>query len=670
MIINKLVIENIGLLYGRNVFNMRPRIKYKNSRPIVIFGGKNGAGKTTIFEMIRLCLYGREIFQSISQEKYLGYLREKIHQSKTLSVQPDYAAVEMEFEYAKTGEKSLFYITRSWEIENKKVIETLSIKKNGDDLEDIEKDNWQDFIKELIPIGLSRLFFLDGEKIQKIMQLNDEEITNSINSLLGLDLTERLEADLKIYQKKNLEKNENALLTKELEGCKREYSFLSGKIKKINDSIAELQNRIDQEKDKIGIYGNKVAVQGGGFVKGKNRLENEKNMLEKEIELTKENIIEIVAGLLPVSIIGEEAKKLKKQIIKEQEKHKWDIASEQLNKKSSLVIKNIKKSAFWKNISGVKENQINKIKENIEKEIKAVFKPSHEFDNVRIIFGLSQNQAEKLISDIDAGTKDIPEKLKIITRSFEKKLRRLQTIYRNIEKVPEDEFVKPMFEKLGEMNKVLGSLENQKTTYAEDIKSLKVRLNEIDKKINTVEGKLSSINKNQTKVNLLKKTENVLKKYQQSLTSNKVALLQKEFENLFNKLHNKQDLISKIDIDEQTFDIKLQGATGKYIKKSSLSSGESEIYSIAMLWALARISGRNLPFIIDTPLGRLDSKHRENLINHFFPFASHQMIIFSTDTEIDMKYYKQLKDYTSHAYHLEYDKKLCMTISKEGYFGN
>jgi hypothetical protein len=53
-----------------------------------------------------------------------------------------------------------------------------------------------------------------------------------------------------------------------------------------------------------------------------------------------------------------------------------------------------------------------------------------------------------------------------------------------------------------------------------------------------------------------------------------------------------------------------------------------------MLWALAKTSGRPLPIIIDTPLARLDSDHRKLLAQHYFPVASHQMLILSTDTEI------------------------------------
>jgi DNA sulfur modification protein DndD len=104
------------------------------------------------------------------------------------------------------------------------------------------------------------------------------------------------------------------------------------------------------------------------------------------------------------------------------------------------------------------------------------------------------------------------------------------------------------------------------------------------------------------------------------------------------------------------------------LPKAELSSGEKQIYAIAMLWGLARTSGRPLPVIIDTPLGRLDSEHRANLCQNYFPNASHQVILLSTDTEVDRPLFDNLRDHISHAYSLNYDPADACTRVTEGYF--
>ncbi len=116
----------------------------------------------------------------------------------------------------------------------------------------------------------------------------------------------------------------------------------------------------------------------------------------------------------------------------------------------------------------------------------------------------------------------------------------------------------------------------------------------------------------------------------------------------------KGDISLKAKIDPKTFEVCLLNQSGDEINKQQLSAGEKQIFAIAILEALARTSGRKLPVIIDTPLGRLDSHHRSNLVENYFPSASHQVVILSTDTEIDQVYFETLKPHISHVYNVEY----------------
>ena len=72
--------------------------------------------------------------------------------------------------------------------------------------------------------------------------------------------------------------------------------------------------------------------------------------------------------------------------------------------------------------------------------------------------------------------------------------------------------------------------------------------------------------------------------------------------------------------------------------------------------------------IIDTPLGRLDSEHRGRMIEHYFPNASHQVVVLSTDTELDKHNFEILSPHVSHAYHLAYNELKGRTEVEERYF--
>src|SRR5207247_8160738 len=104
------------------------------------------------------------------------------------------------------------------------------------------------------------------------------------------------------------------------------------------------------------------------------------------------------------------------------------------------------------------------------------------------------------------------------------------------------------------------------------------------------------------------------------------------------------------------------------VPRHRLSEGEKQIFAIAVLWGLARASARPLPAVIDTPMARLDAAHRQHLVERYFPHASHQVIIFSTDTEVDRQYYQALQPSIARAYHLNYDDQSKRTVGEEGYF--
>lgn len=110
---------------------------------------------------------------------------------------------------------------------------------------------------------------------------------------------------------------------------------------------------------------------------------------------------------------------------------------------------------------------------------------------------------------------------------------------------------------------------------------------------------------------------------------------------MYRLLSSRSGLIKDLTIDDKTYEVRISDRYGHEIKKSGLSAGEKEVFAISLLWGLAQTSQLKLPIIIDTPLSRLDSTHRDNIVNNYFPNAGEQVVILSTDTEIDTNYYQQ-----------------------------
>ena len=134
------------------------------------------------------------------------------------------------------------------------------------------------------------------------------------------------------------------------------------------------------------------------------------------------------------------------------------------------------------------------------------------------------------------------------------------------------------------------------------------------------------------------------------------------------QLLRKSDLIGAISIDPETFTVELQRGDGSPLSARQLSAGERQLLAVALLWGLAQASGRPLPIVIDTPLGRLDGQHRTHLIERYFPHASHQVILLSTDQEIDETAWQRLKPAIGHSYYLNHPAGAGGTTVENGYF--
>lgn len=126
--------------------------------------------------------------------------------------------------------------------------------------------------------------------------------------------------------------------------------------------------------------------------------------------------------------------------------------------------------------------------------------------------------------------------------------------------------------------------------------------------------------------------------------------------------------VQQITIDPFTFAITPYDHAGQAVAKERLSEGEKQIFAIAVLRGLARASARPLPALIDTPMARAGATHRHHLVERYFPNASHQVILFSTDTEVDRHSYRLLQPSIARVYHLNYDEQAKLTVGEEGYF--
>lgn len=160
MILEALKVINFRVFKGLHEFPLTPKTRNGHQPPIILFGGLNGAGKTTTLTAIRLALYGRQSLGiGTSQKEYHQFLSDSVHNSKVTGVQANNAAVELVFSYANLGVINHYHVKRSWTVINNKVTESLKILQDECFIQNLSYDQAQGFLNELIPIGVSDLFF-------------------------------------------------------------------------------------------------------------------------------------------------------------------------------------------------------------------------------------------------------------------------------------------------------------------------------------------------------------------------------------------------------------------------------------------------------------------------------------------------------------------------------
>src|ERR1700756_3031806 len=115
MILEKLRLRDFGLFRGDQTFDLTPAQRNGKRRPIVLFGGMNGGGKTTLFDAIQLALYGsRARCSKRSNLSYEDFLLQSVHQGIAPA---EGAGVALSFRHTADGEPHDYEVRRDWKVE-------------------------------------------------------------------------------------------------------------------------------------------------------------------------------------------------------------------------------------------------------------------------------------------------------------------------------------------------------------------------------------------------------------------------------------------------------------------------------------------------------------------------------------------------------------------------
>lgn len=642
MKITSVVLHNFGIYANTN------RLDLTSNKPVVLIGGMNGRGKTTLLEAILLALYGRRSFAfAESKLSFPNYLKRLVNKSDTTLE----TCVELNFELFSGNELEHYSVRREWSLHTT-IPNLLTIVHKNQKYDQILSENWDLFIEDILPNAIAPFFFFDGEKISELANSdNEKQMKESIKNLLGINVIEQTITDIRkiIINKKHTFKANT--YEKEIASFETLIKNADNEIKKIKEALALHEVSIHKINGKLQRAENAFSTMGGNFSLNRHELENKQVEIQKKLAETDDLILELVSEDLPLLFILP----LLKDILSSSESEKDEKALKSALEKLPELYKKFERTSEH----DIKFKEFMHFIQNSSKEVPIVYNLSEEsYIKLKSLYSVLLNNQR---ADI----------IKLLTQR--KELRSEQIKNENYLSISTDDFtITKKYQEIlthtkelatiNEQYRITQQLFNEKLTALEDLKRQQLKV--IEKAVSDIEDTTDT----KRLIMYAGYSLKVLEEYKIRLQSNKTQTLASTMTNCFNQIASKQHLISEIQLDAETLDFIYLDSEGSPITRSSFSAGEKQLLVIAMLWALGICSQKKFPVIIDTPLARLDSMHRESLITNYFPYASEQTILLSTDSEVYGKYYDLLSPFIDKEYTLVYKEETKHTTVERGYF--
>lgn len=663
MILLELVLQNFGPYQGTQVINLSPFSETETediSRPILLLGGMNGGGKTTLMDAIRLALYGhRAQCSTRGNLSYSDFLTQCVnsHTSPT-----EKTRIELAFGHIENDKPVIYRIVRTWEKNPKDGKDVLGILNDDEWLNSGLVSIWDEYIENLLPLGISNLFLFDGEQIKELAEQETPPlvVVEAIRGLLGLELSERLAVDLEILVNRKRKEIADAKDVVNLEEIEEKLKELQDKQKGENSRLTSLQKELEKAEKKQQERFNKFLAEGGKIAADRSQLEQQHQAKTTTAETARQAMRELASDVLPLTLITPLLEQARSQAETELQQARSQVAQDILLERNQRLLKQIY------NLD-ITTEQLDKIKILLDQDVEI-------FDKT------SPQESSWLQSDretLDYLTNVLNSALPIAKNSAQQQqtiLKQQEAEIVDLERQLQTAAPPEAYQQLVE---TLQTAQNRVTDIKANCETAKHRILELETAIAQTKKELNeyteqTIDRKNTEhvIASASRVQETLKLFRERLTLRKLNKLEVEVTECFRYLLHKSDLVHRIAIATNTFSLSLYDLQGKLVPKHRLSAGEKQLLAIAFLWGLARVSGRRLPIAIDTPLGRLDSSHRQNLVERYFPSASHQVILLSTDTEIGEKEVHTLRQNEAIAreYLLKYDPGDRQTTIEPGYF--
>lgn len=596
MKINKLVLKNFRSYEDKTIFDFTTTDK-KN---MILIGGKNGAGKSTIFESIKLCIYGPLAYEYQGfNPLYISKIKSNINNNSLKNNVVD-AFISVDLEINEGTEKNTYTIYRVWSFKDKKLKETFNVYKNSSEeplIED-ELNYFENYITSIISPKIFDFFFFDGEHLSNffIGKNSNTHLKQSFLSLCNFDTFEILKNTVLNLIKVNKNKYSD------IENAKEKYLSFEEKLNILNTKLNKLENDyLDISTNLDNLYQQKeyteksLRKKGGILAEEREYLNHKYIKMESRRTLINQNIKDFCNEMLPFLIVKNQVLNLKNQLKTENEGLVFSYIK---NKLDANYIKNI----LTNKIDNLNLDQIASI---ISTSLIDDIKPKSYDDNFKIIHNLSNNENNFVLSlaqnvlDFKSNTiLDLFEEHREISEN-------LSNIRVKLNNALEDEVLNNYIKELHNVSNNIDYFSDLKSNLNTSLKLLKEEIETTKALKDKFKSYYISLIQSHNVVDISNNIVLMIDDIIYNLIKSKIEEIKHNFMYIFNKVIQKNNFIDFIDIDSD-FNVSL------YINKVYNSF---EIENLIENIGFDEIEKKFGELFLCDLFKIYDAKNKDNLIN-------------------------------------------------------
>lgn len=657
MIFDNIVLTNFGLYAGRQQVTLTPP---SPDKPVVLFGGLNGGGKTTLLDALQLCLFGAHAKTSNrGRLAYSEYLSRCIHSHG----KHDSASIQLSLRHSVQGIEDRYTIKRSWTRTNQRCTEEFKVLKN-DRLSPALAENWAFEVEDLMPANIAHLFLFDGEQIERYASPSDAAavVCAAIQNLLGLDLVDQLEKDMRVFERRKRSEQLDEETRAKVVAAEAELEGVRERIRGANQDRAALRtHQIERRRLELQAADEEFQRLGGSLFERRQKIEATLADVELALEESSQDLRELAAGALPLLLVSDLLKSAADRDQEDQDITHARQLCDLLTDRDSAVL------------SYLKANSVDSATRTLLREYLVRDRATHQNRATQATSLDLSNEARRSLTAV------LHSQLSDLRRAASDGLARHSSVNSDLREarslhhsVPQEDVIADVIHRRDTLRADLARLDVEDASMARDLERLQSDAERGERALAALmETEIKDRERRDDRRRMLhcaKRVRETLADFRAATIERHVARIEHLVLESYQHLLRKSSLVTRLSIHPETFSLTLFGKTGDVLPAESLSAGERQLLGIALLWGLGKASGRPLPTAIDTPLGRLDTDHRTHFVEHYVPFASHQTLLFSTNEEIVGDYLQRLTPWIGHCYFLNHDDKRGSTEVIRGYF--